>query len=442
MGILSNLTEVALGVDKLIVDPQVIKSFREQSQRYYKALKQSPADASYALTLPCRRAFKQITEHTVHDEVTECLQLETARMTDYVLLTIIYDKILEGLRKPISEGIWAENEPWVVCTWDEINQSQFYSEMMTRIDCALEWIQASILAGNPEETRPTELLRALAYQATTMKASALTKILVDNLSEGEKKRSIKYKEFIGFASRELEKINFTFQDTTQMDDIVNIRLGGEIFQITYDTLLSLWMHTEAGNLERILKTKGMNVEIYKPDTRWPFLMKREEIRTGTPRVHEIRETRAQIPDKLKELGEIAFKTNFEKQTPAINETALECFGYDIHRKERHWHISREIERDPEERPPYWYLNMDEQSRYDPPTGGNQRINLIPFSKEFVWSMQMDASFYGMTSSIKDAKVLTCNREFRKKMKECGHEKVLDAIVTIIRQLILRTFLGT
>jgi len=440
---LSRLIGVALSVDELIRVPQVMGHFQRQSKLYYEWFLQSPNNACHALTLPHRRAFKNIIEHIVPNVGEEQLEPEKTRLTDYVLLTIIYDKTLEGLRDPISEVIWTQDEDWISCIWEEIVKRQDDPEMMTRIDCALEWVQAVLLSGKPEETNPTEVIRLLVDHITGNKqASVMKELLAANINEGEAKRSAKYKEFIHFVRERLRKADFTPQDATQLDEIVNITLGGKTFPITYDTLLSLWMHTEADNLSKLLKTKGMNIDIYKQDPKCQYLMKREEIRTGTPRLQEIRDARLQIPDKFKELGEIAFKINHEKQLQAINETALECWNHEIRRTERHWHISREIEEDSEERPSYWYLNMDEQSRYLPPTGGKQRINLLPFSKEFVWSMQMDANFYGMTRPLEDAKILLCDKEFRKKIKDYGHEKVLDTITTIIRQKILRTFLGT
>jgi hypothetical protein len=219
-------------------------------------------------------------------------------------------------------------------------------------------------------------------------------------------------------------------------------LGGETFDMTYDAILALWMHTEAGNLPELLRTKGLNVEIYTRNMEWEHLLNRKVIRTSALTLREIREATDRLADELREVAEVVFKTNYEKQTPAINKTSLEWANHEIRQDERHWHISREIEEGPEVLEPCSYLLLDQQSRYMPKTGGDRRINLVPFAKEFVCSMQMDASFYGMTIPLATAKGSLCDRQWRQKMKDLGHERHLNALMSIVRQITIRSIWGS
>jgi hypothetical protein len=267
-------------------------------------------------------------------------------------------------------------------------------------------------------------LRTLAGFATGPESTHTENLIVDQLYEANRKRATNYKDFIEYARQQKTKRNITDKDFEKLSEAVTIALGGKDITITQDSLLSLWMDTEAeGNFRRLLTAKGHNL----------ISDKGKKIRIGKIKLHEIQEAVKKLSDKTKSIGELAFDVNLNKQAPAINETWMELYNYPLATHERHWPFPREIEKLAEGPRAEVSLSLESQGRYKVRTGGTQRHRVIPFTQQFMKGLQSDAAMSAMAGPMQDVKALLANKKWRSRMKDAGQEPVMNAITTLLRR---------
>ncbi len=271
-----------------------------------------------------------------------------------------------------------------------------------------------------ENATPRTLARRLCGKDTT----ATEGLLMNALADGLTRTNTKLKEWI-LAARErfaaaIERIpaGHDFVDT------VAVILGGKNVTITYDDLMSLYMHTEAsGNLQRLLKSKGMNA----------WSAKGRRIRTGRISLEELQAALAQLPNAYKDLAEIYFQFNRDFQAPAVNATSMQWQGFALATLERYWSFPRERMRIPSGPQVDMESAAEAKGRYQPRTGGTQRFQLLPFTAQFMRGLQMDAAYHGMTIPMQNARTLLGNEKWRSKVLDAGNGPVLNEIVTLLRR---------
>ena len=278
-------------------------------------------------------------------------------------------------------------------------------------------------------------LDTLSSLATGKENAATKKLLDTGLYEGYKKKAGKLKEFVLYTRDKLKDIGFTTKDLNQLESLEKITLGGKTFYAHRDQIVALYAHTQAeGNLRRLLKTQGLNFTTYKRDPKYGFLKGKRSIRIGKPALSEIKEVVSKITDKEKALVEKHFEINREKQAPAINETSMAMQNFEFARHKKHFRVSREIERGVEGITPEISIAIDQQGRYLPRTGGNARINIVPFTREFINALQSDATYYGMSEALQDARTLLSNKKYRQGMKAAGQGRALKEMTTMLRRI--------
>ena len=276
-------------------------------------------------------------------------------------------------------------------------------------------------------------IRTLIGLATGKNNEASKRILISELAETNNTRKATYKSFIMYFRELAKKKGITWNDIKSLKEIREITIGGKNIKIDYDILLGLYAHTQAeGNLRRLLKTKGLNITTYFRDEHGIF-KKKHIYRLGKPNLAELRAITESIPDAHKKLVDVYFRTNWDKQAPAINEMSMEYQNYDLARQEKYFHVSREIERLVEGRKAETSISLDQQSRALPRKGGNARINIKSFTHEVMDNMQWSAAYSTMTMAMENARTLLANTKWREAMKSAGQGKVLKELTTMLRR---------
>jgi hypothetical protein len=288
---------------------------------------------------------------------------------------------------------------------------------------ALRWI----------EVEGQSTMRSLVGLVTGKNYEATMKLLVHEPNKTNIERKGKYKDFIMHFRKLADKANLNWKDVKKFNDRIKIKLGGREIETDYASMLSILAHIEAeGNLRQLLRTKGLNITVYARDEHG-FITKKNIYRVGTPSLAELRAIVELIPETHKKLLNVYFKTNWEKQAPAINEMSMKHQNYDLAVKKEYFHISREIERAVEGKKADLSVSIDQQSRGLPRTGGTARINIRPFPLEVIETMQWSAAYATMTEAMENARTLVANPKWREAMKQAGNQRALKEITTLLRR---------
>ncbi len=281
--------------------------------------------------------------------------------------------------------------------------------------------------------------RTLVGMLTGKDNAATVELITDRLYDGHEKKTAKAKEFVLAARKEFADTGLDGKTFTMLDKKVPITLGGKTFKVDLDNLLSIYMHIRAeGNLRRLLKTKGLNITIYERDpSRLYVIRKKTHIMTGRPQLSELREIIELAENTyptLEKMSEASFKINTEYQAPAINETSMEYQNYEIARSKKYWPVHRARGKTVEGTATDISVSIENQGRYLPRTGGNERIRIVPFRQEFIAGLQSDATYYGMTMAMRDLRALVGDKAWQDKMNKLGRGRELDALITMLRRV--------
>lgn len=278
-------------------------------------------------------------------------------------------------------------------------------------------------------------LQTLAHITTKLDAPSTRTLLRDNLEQSNQVRKTKLREFVEtFRDKAAEK-GVTWNHVKQLWDRVDVTIGGKQVNLTKADLLSIYAHTQAdGNLERLLKTKGLDITTYRRD-KMGVLVKQQIYLTGTPTLAELRAISETVSDEHKALLETHFETNREVQALAINETSMQMLNYEVADPSRkYFHVSRVREQRLEGTRAETARSIDMAGRYQPRTGGDRRIAIRPFHMEVIHGMQQDATYHAMAMPLQDAVSLVANPKWRMAMKKAGNERALTEMTTMMRRI--------
>lgn len=283
------------------------------------------------------------------------------------------------------------------------------------------------------EVEGQSMMRSLVGLVTGKSYEATMKLLVHDPNRTNNDRKGLYKDFIMHFRKLADKANLKWKDVKKFNDRLKIKLGGKEIETDYASMLSILAHIEAeGNLRQLLKTKGLNITVYARDERG-FITKKNIYRVGTPNLAELRAIVELVPEAHKKLLNVYFKTNWEKQAPAINEMSMKHQNYDLAIKKKYFHINREIERAVEGKKADISVSIDQQTRGLPRTGGTARINIVSFPLEVMETMQWSAAYATMTEAMENARTLAANPKWREAMKKAGNQRALKEITTMLRR---------
>ena len=278
----------------------------------------------------------------------------------------------------------------------------------------------------------TEWLPTLKGLATTQQSSLKTLLgsatgkdnkatmsVYNNLVQSNRNKATLKKKYLLSARKKVEAIGFTAKDWKGLQKKIKVTIGGKSRSVPIDELLPLYMHTKAeGNLKRVLKTEGLNFS---------------EFRGQKVSLVELRDILTKIPDKYKQFGDIYFELARERAKD-LNVTSLKLENREMARSKAYYPVSREQEEIIGGKAADISTSIEQRGRYQVRTGGTGRINITPFSKEFVNSFELDSTYAAMTESLQDARTLVGNKSWRTQMKDSNRKRELDAITTMLKRV--------
>jgi len=267
---------------------------------------------------------------------------------------------------------------------------------------------------------------------------ATQELITKNLYEGLSKKLAKAKELILASRKEFKNAGLSKKDFNLLDKKVKITLGGKTFNATYDNVLSIYMHIQAdGNLRRLLKTKGLDIANYFRDPKTGYTIKTKTVNmTRRPRLEEAREIKRLVEDnpKLKAMADKYFDINYKYQRLAVNETSMQYQNFEIAKDRKHWPVHRVGVRGVEGQATNISVSIEQQGRYLPRTGGNQRIRIVPWRQEVINGLQSDATYYGTTMPMRDIKALVGNQAWQIRMTKTGKGREMKTLIKLLRRI--------
>jgi hypothetical protein len=279
--------------------------------------------------------------------------------------------------------------------------------------------------------------RTLIGLITGKNNSATTELVSNNLKNSLKEKHRILKDFVLSYKKMMAKAGITAKDTDMLSEKTTITYGGKTFETNIDTVLSLYMDTQAeGNLSAILKV-GRVFDIHKRDAKHLYIKSKSRIHTSKPSLSEIRDIIDFVEKKnpvLKKIADVYFEHNYEVQSPEINKTSMAYQNYELARKKKYWHMSRVMPKNVEGKRTDISVSVESQGRFLPITGGNQPLRVTPFTQELISNMQVNASYAATTMPMQDIKALIGNKQWQDKVIKSGNEQQLKALITMIRRI--------
>ncbi len=282
-------------------------------------------------------------------------------------------------------------------------------------------------------------LKTLVGRATKKINTATDKLINKNLRKVERDTAEALKGFVLTSRKEIkDKLKFTRSASKELDKLIPIRLGGKKFNIDFDNLLGIYQHIKAdGNLRQLLKTKGLDITVFERNPKALNVIKEKiNVETRTPTLDELRNvvTIIEKHPKFVKLGEAAFKINRETLAPELNKISKQVQNHEIAREKKHWHIQRVFPKKLGGIPTKTSVSIEQQGRYQPKTGGTQRIRIIPFRQEFISSLQSDATFVGGAVPLRDINAFVNNEQWQEAMRQAGRKEELNAIIELLNRV--------
>jgi hypothetical protein len=264
-------------------------------------------------------------------------------------------------------------------------------------------------------------LDTLVQLSTNPDSPVTKKILDTDLHAGLRNTAEKANEWIALSRERFKEIGF--KDVDQINDEIEVVLGGKKVKLTKDHLIKLELHSRSPeNLKAILTTKG-----------WAIGGVEINYTKEIDRLAELNKALSHVrKDKI--LSGIADWTS--ELTPlrgeAIDEASLLLNGYPIARDpsytSRPRSLARKIEGSKDISVP-----PEQEGRYLPRTGGTQRMKLERWSDDFLGGLESDATLFGMAVPLRNARILVSSDAFQTAMKNAGRELELQNIITILRR---------
>jgi len=279
-------------------------------------------------------------------------------------------------------------------------------------------------------------LDTLVSFVTGKNNDVMMRLLLDNPEKGQAKSWAKKKEILEYAQKRFEEIGFGKKEYDGLFDLVEVNLDGTPRKIPIRQLASLYAHTQAeGNLDRLLKTNGININHHSRNLSTGLLDRFRTQRTSrAPTITEIKEALNKLPDIYKKWIDVCMEINLKKIGPAIDEVGMRMFGHPISHKGKYWSFPRE--HDIPIGGDVWDISqaIENKGRFQPRTGGNDRLSLVPADIEFISNLEDASALYGMAEPLRDARTLLSNKKFRATMKNNGHSRILRLMDKLFRRI--------
>ena len=216
-----------------------------------------------------------------------------------------------------------------------------------------------------------------------------------------------------------DKIGWTKADTRSLLETHEVRIAGQKKTMSTDQIMSIAKHLRSErNVGQLAKTVGLEIEGNK---------------TGRMSLVEMVDTVDLLTDKQVALLDLTEEINVDILMPAVNETSLRIFGYELARNPQHWSLQRiggktvrgEVTKGPA---------IEDLGPFQPFIGGTRRLKISGFSEQWLWQIQTASFFHGSSIPIKNARTLLNNEDFQAAMIDGGREAELNSLITLFQRM--------
>ncbi len=216
-----------------------------------------------------------------------------------------------------------------------------------------------------------------------------------------------------------DKIGWTKADTRSLLETHEVRIAGQKKTMSTDQIMSIAKHLRSErNVGQLAKTVGLEIEGNK---------------TGRMSLVEMVDAVDLLNDKQVALLDLTEEINVDILMPAVNETSLKIFGYELARNPQHWSLQRiggktvrgEVTKG---------VAIEDLGPFQPFIGGTRRLKISGFSEQWLWQIQTASFFHGSSIPIKNARTLLNNEDFQAAMIDGGREAELNSLITLFQRM--------
>lgn len=284
-------------------------------------------------------------------------------------------------------------------------------------------------------------IRTIVGFATGLQNDNMMNLLFDALVEGKHERARLYKESVEAWQKEVKKAKITTGGIKALEELVTVTIGGKDLELTRDDLLTIYGYTIAdGTLKRLLTTEGLNIlTIRLKGIKGALGMTSQEYRVDTPTVQELRAISDVVLPAHKKLLDIHFKIAREYGAPNINKTSIEVQNTEIadtRADARYLAVHREFgNRFSGEKMSETAKAVEMMGRFQPRSGGKQRMNIRSFTQEVMAGLQANALYSAMTIPMMEARSLLASKDYTDKMQKYGHRRALENLSSLYNRML-------
>lgn len=277
-------------------------------------------------------------------------------------------------------------------------------------------IFATLKRGTVGQSRTVPTL----IQVSTVKgATAAKKVLDTEIWDGFRENNRTLFESIDFLEKQYAKHNITTKTYDSFDNEFKVVIGGKSRVVTADDLGGIEMHLRSlENLEQLRKTEGVWIQ--------------GKLVTGFTIKELVIAAEKLTPSQLKML-DIANLQNRAITAPAINEEFLSLWGYEPATNPSYWAIVRRFKK---RVGGFLGINfskaIEQQSSFQPRTGGTKPIVIVPFRQQMWHSIQVGARSR-TAIAFHNARTLLNSDKWQNAMIDTGRENEMSDIIKIFER---------
>lgn len=216
-----------------------------------------------------------------------------------------------------------------------------------------------------------------------------------------------------------KKAGWTKADTRSLEDQHEVTVNGSKKIMTTDQIMSIAKHLRSErNTEQLAKTVGLQIN---------------DINVGRMSLTEMVDAVELLNNKQIALLDLTETINEDILMPAVNETSLSIFGYELARNPQHWSLQRvrpiTVRGDITKAPA-----IEDLGPFQPFIGGTSRLKITGFSEQWLHQIQTSSFFYGSAVPMKNARTLLNDKSFQLAMKDGGRETELRDLITLFQRM--------
>ncbi len=218
-------------------------------------------------------------------------------------------------------------------------------------------------------------------QVATIEGATATKDVLDTkIWDGIRKTNKVTFESVDFLKKEFTKRSITDKDILSFAKKINVTLAGNSRSVTFGDLGAIEMHLRSlDNIEQLRKTKAMWVQ----GKRVPGITIQEYVKAAE-----------NLTDKQLKFLDIIGNMNRTITAPAVNESTENRWGYPVARDINYWPLVRKFPVKAEGPVTAFSQAIEQQSPFQPRTGGTQDLVLVPVVEQMWQTLQVGARMAG------------------------------------------------